>query len=69
MVAILPIHSVDVNQAEIDFIDQGAWLKAVAGAFAGHAAARNAMELVMHERNELIERRPISTAPREEQFR
>jgi hypothetical protein len=48
VVAILPIHSVDVNQAEIDLIDQGAWLKAVAGAFASHAAARNAIELVMH---------------------
>jgi hypothetical protein len=40
----------------------------VTGTLACHAAASDAIELVMHEGDELIERRPIATAPCEEQF-
>ena len=68
MVAILPIDLVDVDQAEVGFIDQGACLKAVAGTLPCHATASDAVKLLMDERNQLVECCPISTTPSKEEF-
>ena len=66
MVAVLPINLVDVDEAEVRLVDQGACLQAVANALACHAGASDAIQLVMHKGDEPVERRPIATAPCEQ---
>jgi hypothetical protein len=66
VVTILPLNPVDVDQPEVGLIDQGAGLEAMACPLTGHATSSDAMKLMMHEWNELVQRGQISAAPCEE---
>jgi len=41
----------------------------VAGTLAGHMALRDAMELLLHQRNQTRQRRFVATSPRQQQTR
>jgi hypothetical protein len=46
--AVLPPDVLRVDEAQIGFVDEGRRLEAVAGALAGHAALRDAVELLFY---------------------
>src|ERR1035437_7203573 len=63
MGSILPLHALIIHQAHVGFIDQGRGLEAVAGALAFHVAARQAVELVINDGGQPVERALVSVAP------
>ena len=67
--AVLPRHVVRIDQPQIGLVDERRRLEAVPDALAGHAAPRDLVELVMDERNQLLEGGFIALAPREEERR
>ena len=56
MRAVLPVHALVIDQPHVGFVDERRCLKAVAGALAFHVAARQAAELLVHNRRQLGER-------------
>ena len=63
MRAVLPVHALVIDQPHVGFVDQRRCLKAVAGALAFHVAARQAAELLVHNRRQLGERALVPVAP------
>lgn len=59
MGAVVPVD-VLLDQAEVGFIDQGGRLQGVVGALAAHAGVRDAMQLCVDERQELLGRCSIA---------
>ena len=66
MGAVLPVHALVIDQPHVGFVDQRRGLQAVAGALALHVVARQAVELVVHDRCQLGERALVPVAPRTE---
>ena len=65
---ILPLHPLVIHQAHIGFIDQRGRLEAVAAALTSHVAVRQAAELRIDDRRQLVERELVSVAPGAEQL-
>ena len=53
MGTILPLHVLVIHQAHVGFVDQSGGLQAIAGAFASHVAARQAVEFVINDWGQL----------------
>src|SRR5271165_1778620 len=64
MSAILPIHRVDIHQAEVNLVDQGGGLQSVTRIFPSHAAVRQSVQLVFDHRSQLRQRPVVPGAPR-----
>ena len=64
--AVLPVHALVIDQPHVGFVDQRRRLQAVAGALAVSCTARQAAELVVHDRGQLGERALVPVAPRTE---
>ena len=64
---VLPVDVRRVHETQIRFVDERRRLEAVAGALAGHAAARDLMEFPIDERNQPFEGRLVAISPVEEQ--
>jgi hypothetical protein len=65
--AILPAHSLVIDQSQIGFVDQGGGLQAVVGAFPFQVMPCQAAEFVINDRGELIERGLVPGTPGLEQ--
>ena len=65
---VLPLHPVVVHQSHIGFIDQRGRLEAVAVALASHVPVRQAMELRIDDRRQLVEGELVSVAPGTEEL-
>ena len=68
MGAILPLHALIAHEAHVRLIHQRRRLQAMAGTLAPHVAARQPVELVIHDRGQPFERTRVSVAPRAEQL-
>jgi hypothetical protein len=68
MSAILPPDVARVDQAQERFVHQGGCLKRVFAPFVRHAGTRQPAQFHLHERNQALERRRITVAPRPQQF-
>src|SRR5262245_14424462 len=64
---VLPSDPVHVNEPHVRFVDQGCGLERVVGSLASHVPLGQGVELLVNERNELVERRFVPLAPRDEQ--
>ena len=62
--AILPVDVLSVDQTQVSLVHQRRRLQAVTGPLTSHAAAGDAMQLPLHDRNELLERRLVAFSPR-----
>ncbi len=69
MGAILPLHVLPVDQAQVGFVDQRSSLKEVVATLAGHAPHRDAPQFLVDERRQRLERGLVAVAPRDEQLR
>ena len=67
MGAILPLHAPVIHQAHVGLINQGRRLKAVAGPLASDVALGKAVEFVIDDGGQLVERGAVSAAPGTEQ--
>ena len=65
--AILPLHALVIHQAHVGLIDQSRRLQAVTGALAFHVAPREAMEFVIDDGRQPVERGSVSVTPGSEQ--
>ena len=65
--AVVPCHCLAVAQADIGLVDEGRRLEAVPYALARHAASRDAMELLVDERDQLLEGVLVARSPSEQQ--
>ena len=68
MRAILPLHPLIAYEAHVRLIHQRRRLQAMARPLAPHVAARQTVELVIHDRRQSFERARVSVAPRAEQL-
>jgi hypothetical protein len=68
MGAILPLHALIVDEAHVRLIHQRRRLQAMTGTLAPHVAARQPVELVIHDRGQPFERTRVSVASRAEQL-
>lgn len=66
--AIRPVHILLINQPDIGFIYQGSSLKCVVFSLAAHVTAGEAMELVVHQRVQLVQSGLVPFTPLSEQF-
>ena len=64
---VLPLDALDIEEAHIRLVDERRGLQGMLAAFAAHMTASDSPQLVVDERNELIERGPIAAAPGQEQ--
>ena len=67
MDAVLPVDLLRTYQAQIGLIDERGRLQAVPGSLASHAATRDAMQLLVDERHQLLEGSIVAPAPGEQQ--
>jgi hypothetical protein len=65
--AVMPCHGLAVDQADIGLVDESRRLEAVPHTLARHAGSRDAMELVVDERNQLLEGALVALSPSEQQ--
>jgi hypothetical protein len=65
---ILPLHPLVIHQADVGLIDQRAGLKVVVGALASHVPVRQAAELRVDDRRQLVEGELVSVAPGTEEL-
>jgi hypothetical protein len=64
--AILPLDILSVDQSQIGLIHQGRGLKAVAGPLSLHAPPGDAVQLLLHQRNEPLQRGLVAPSPCQE---
>jgi hypothetical protein len=69
MRSVLPIDAPAVDEAEIDLVDERGRLERVPLWLSCHLATSNAIELVVDDRNQVVERRVIALSPCDEEFR
>ena len=60
-------HAVHIHQSQIDLVDERRRLEGVAWRFALEMSARHAAQLVIHERDQAVERRRVALTPGQEQ--
>jgi len=68
MSAILPLHALIAHEAHVSLIHQRRRLQALAWTLASHVAARQSVELLIHDRGQPFERARVSVGPRAEQL-
>jgi len=61
---IPPLHAARIHEAEVRLVDQRNGVERVAGPPAGHVAMRQAAELAVHARHELVQRGLVALTPR-----
>ena len=61
--AILPLDLLDFDQPEIRLVDERRGLKRMPDAFVAHVAPRDTAQFLMDERQQLIERGLLTSAP------
>jgi len=66
--AILPLHPLQVDEAQVALVDQRRGLQRVVLTLAGHVPPRQPSELFVHERNELVEGLRFAAPPCQEEF-
>ena len=64
---VVPRHAGFRREPHVRFVDQGGALQGVGAAAAGQLAARNAMELVIDQRHQLVQCAAVSAVPFGEQ--
>jgi hypothetical protein len=64
---VVPLETFLTGEFEIRLVNQRRGLQRVAGAFLTHLSARDAAQFGMNQREELIEGRPVASAPIGEQ--
>jgi len=52
---VLPFHSLDVDQPQVRLVDERSGLKTVTGSLTPHMGSGNPVQLVVHERNQLVQ--------------
>ena len=62
--AILPVHVLGVDEAQVSLVNERRRLEAVARTFAGHAPPRDAVQFLLHQGHELRQRGVIALSPR-----
>ena len=67
--AVLPLDVLPVDQAQVRLVDERGRLEDVPGTLAGHAAGRDAPQLLVDERRQRLERGLVPAAPGDEQLR
>ena len=60
-------QAVHIHQSQIDLVDERRRLEGVSWRFAPEMAPRHAAQLVIHERDQAVERRRVALAPGQEQ--
>ena len=60
-------HAVHIHESQEDLVHESRRLEGVSGRFPPEMAARHAPQLVIHQRNQAVERRGVSLAPGQEQ--
>ena len=61
---VLPLlDALDIEQADIRFVDERGGLKRVFPAFAAHVTARDPPQLVVHQREQLVEGGLVTGSP------
>jgi hypothetical protein len=69
MHAILPLDLGDLNQPEIRLVDQGGCLQRMVATFVTHVPARDAVQLLVDERQQAVECVLFTSTPRQQQGR
>jgi hypothetical protein len=67
--AILPVHVLDVDEAEVRLVDESGCLKAVAGPFARHASAGDSPQFAVDDGDQPLQSRLVTGPPRQEEPR
>jgi hypothetical protein len=67
MRAVLPRNIFGVDQTQVGFIDERRRLKAVPGTLSCHAPSRDLVELLLDERNQLVEGGRVPLTPFQKQ--
>ena len=65
---VLPAHVLDIHEPKVNLVDQGRCLEGVTGLFGGHIALGEAVQLVVDERHQLLERFFVPGPPRLKQL-
>jgi hypothetical protein len=65
--AILPVDPLDIDQTQVCLVNEGGRLEAVPCLLPSHASPCNAVQFVVDERDQLVQRRLVSAAPCEQQ--
>ena len=60
---VLPVDVLKIDQSEVRLVHERRRVQAVPGTFASHAASGDAPQLVVHERDQLVEGGLIARAP------
>ena len=60
-------HAVHIHESQVDLMHQSRRLEAVSGTFPPEMPARDPAQLVIHERNQAVQRPGVSLTPRQEQ--
>ena len=60
-------HAVDIHESQEHLVHESRRLEGVSGRFPPEMAARHPPQLVVHQRNQAVERRGISLAPGQKQ--
>ena len=60
---VLPLDVFDVDEPQVGLVDERRGLKRVAGPLVAHVPSRNPAQLVVDERDELIEGGLLSASP------
>jgi hypothetical protein len=62
-----PVHLLRADETQVRLVDQRRRLQAMARPLPAHAATCDAMEFLVHERDELLEGSFVAPAPREQE--
>ena len=65
--AILPLDAANINQLEVDLVDEGGGLQHVVRTLAGHVPLGDALELAVHEREQLLDGPVVAGSPFDEE--
>ena len=69
MCSILPVTFPLIGKPHVRLVNQGGWLQGVVGPLVAKLSRRNASELGIDKRQQLVERAPIAATPIAEQRR
>ena len=61
-------HAIHIHESQEDLMDERRRLEGVSGRFPPEMAARHPPQIVIHQRNQAVERRGVSLSPGQEQL-
>src|SRR5207253_11147176 len=67
MCAVLPVDLADIDQTDVRLVDERGRLQRMSGSFVSHVPPGDAAQLVMDERNQLLQCGLIAVAPVDQQ--